>query len=352
MEIQFLPARFGDAIIVDYETNGEKRRFLIDGGTRGTRHDIRKVLQDGLTHLELVVVSHIDRDHIEGVLAMLEEADPGFTTRDFWFNAWDHLPKVGGETFSVEQGERLSKLLRETPVPWNKDFNGKAVKIADAGDLPVVDLDGDMKLTLLGPTHQNLLDLAPEWEKEVRDANLDPDFELEENDEEPVPGQESFDVVDIPDVAALANTPFTDDDTNANRSSIAFIAEHDGKRVMFAGDACVETLLDGLERFAPGEVVELDLVKIPHHGSPHNISKDLIDKIDCPRWVFSSNGSIFHHPKKEAVARVVEFVDSPEIIFNYRSDENAIWRESAVQNLHGYTVLCPEEGEKGVSVTL
>ena len=121
---------------------------------------------------------------------------------------------------------------------------------------------------------------------------------------------------------------------------------------MFAGDACVETLLDGLERFAPGEVVELDLVKIPHHGSPHNISKELIDKVECKRWVFSSNGSIFHHPKEEAVARVIEFASSPEIIFNYRSDENAIWRESVVQNLHSYTILCPEAGEKGVSVTL
>ena len=277
MQIHFLPARFGDAIIVDYETNGTKRRFLIDGGTRGTRHDIRKVLQDGLTDLELVVVSHIDRDHIEGLLAMLEEANTGFDTRDFWFNAWNHLPKSGGETFGAVQGERLSKALRDKQVPWNGDFGGDAVKIPDAGALPVIDLDGDMKLTLLGPTHQNLLELAPKWEKEVLDANLDPGFGLEENDEEPEPGPESFDAADLPDVPALANTPFTDDDSEANRSSIAFIAEHDDKRVLFAGDACVETLLDGLERFAPGEVVEFDLVKIPHHGSPHNISRELIE---------------------------------------------------------------------------
>jgi beta-lactamase superfamily II metal-dependent hydrolase len=352
LEIHFLPARFGDAIIVDYETDGRTLRFLIDGGTKGTRHDIRKVLRDGLTDLELVVVSHIDRDHIEGLLAMLEEANAGFDTRDFWFNAWNHLPKAGDETFGAEQGERLSRALREKNVPWNTDFGRNAVKVPDAGALPVIDLDGDMKLTLLGPTHQNLLELAPKWEKEVRDANLDPEFGLEASDEEPEPGPESFDAIDIPDVTALANTPFTDDDSEANRSSIAFIAEHDGKRVLFAGDACVETLLAGLERFAPGAVVKLDLVKIPHHGSPRNISKELIGRIDCPRWMFSSNGSIFKHPSKEAVARVIEFVDRPEIIFNYRSDENAIWRETAVQKLHGYTILCPDAGKKGISITL
>lgn len=352
MIIRFLPARFGDSIIVDYETNGTTHRLLIDGGTKGTRKDIRKVLEDGLTDLELIVVSHIDRDHIEGLLAMLEEDEAGFDTKDFWFNAWNHLPKSGGETFGAVQGERLSKALKIKEVPWNLEFDGDAVKIPDHGDLPVINLDGDMKLTLLGPTHQNLADLAPKWEDEVRDANLDPGFGLEENDEEPEPGTETFGATDLPDVTVLANTPFEDDDSEANRSSIAFIAEHGGKRVLFAGDACVETLLAGLERFSPGNVVELDLVKIPHHGSSHNISKDLIDKVDCKRWMFSSNGSIFNHPKPEAVARVIEYVSNPQIIFNYRSDENAVWRETAVQALHDYTAIFPDEGKTGVSVSL
>lgn len=354
MDIHFLPARFGDAILVDWTSNGTKRRLLIDGGTKGTRHDIRRVLADGLTELELTVVSHIDRDHIEGLLSMLEEPAPGFTTRDFWFNGFGHLPQPDDddEAFGAVQGERLSAALLAKGVPWNTDFQGAAVKVPDTGDLPTIDLEGDMRITLLGPTHANLAELLPKWEDEVRNANLDPGFGLQENDAEPEPGDESFDAVDIPDVPALANLPFTDDSSEANRSSIAFIAEHDDKKVLFAGDACVETLLAGLERFAPGEVVELDLVKIPHHGSPHNVSKELIDKVDCKRWVYSSNGSIFNHPKDEAVARVIHFNDAPELIFNYRSDENKIWEEAAIQQLFGYTAVYPEAGKKGISITL
>lgn len=309
-------------------------------------------MQDGLTKLELVVVTHIDRDHIEGLLAMLEEDVPGFTTRDFWFNAWNHLPKSGTETFGAVQGERLSKALRTQAMPWNVAFGGNAVKIPDAGALPVVELEGGMRLTLLGPTEQKLANLASKWEKEVLDNNLDPGFGLDDNDEETEFHGESFDVVDIPDVASLAQTRFEDDPSEANGSSIAFVAEHDGKRVLFSGDACVETLLAGLERFSLGAPVRFDLVKLPHHGSPHNISKTLIDKIDCPRYVFSSNGSIFHHPKPVAVARVIEFADSPELIFNYVSDENAIWGENVVKQLHGYTTLYPEPGKKGVTIQL
>lgn len=353
MDIHFLPARFGDAIIVDYETGNTKRRLLIDGGTKGTRHDIRDVLDDGLTALELTVVSHIDRDHIEGLLAMLEEDDAGFTTRDFWFNGFHHLPEPedDDEEFGAVQGERLTAALIAQGVPWNSDFQGAAVKVPDAGALPFVDLDGGMKITLLGPTHENLAELLPKWEQEVRAANLDPGFGLAENDAEPDTDDESFDATDIPDVPTLASLPFTDDDSPANRSSIAFVAEHDGKRVLFAGDACMETLLAGLERFSPG-AIEFDLVKIPHHGSPHNVSKELLDKVDCKRWVFSSNGSIFNHPKPEAVARVIHFAGQPELIFNYRSDENAIWEESAIQQLFDYTALYPEQGKKGIKISL
>lgn len=354
MDIHFLPARFGDAIIVDWVTNNKKRRMLIDGGTRGTRHDIRKVLDDQLSDLELTVVSHIDRDHIEGLLAMLEEEELGFTTRDFWFNGYNHLPKPEGddEDFGAVQGERLSAALIAKNLPRNKAFQGKAVVVPDAGELPFLVLDGGMKITLLGPSNQNLAELLPVWEQKVREANLDPGFGLVENDVEPTSNDESFDAVDIPDVPALANLPFTDDDSQANRSSIAFIAEHDGKKVLFAGDACVETLLNGLERFAPGEVVEFELVKIPHHGSPHNISKSLIDKLDCKRWIFSSNGSNFNHPKQEAVARVIEFVDAPQLIFNYRSDENVIWEVPEIQQIYNYTAVYPALGQNGVTIVL
>ncbi len=352
MHIAFLPARFGDSIVIDYQDDNQARRVLIDGGTSGTRHDIRKILEDGLTELELVVVSHIDRDHIEGILKMLEETEPGFSTGDFWFNAWNHLPKGDTETFSAEQGERLSRQLRIRDVPWNKAFGGNAVVIPDSGDLPVVELAGGLTLTLLGPTHQKLADLASKWEDEVLAANLNPGFGLDENDEEIDLDVESFDAVDIPDVAALAATPFEDDDSPANCSSIAFIMEHAGKRVLMPGDADVETLLHGLERFSPGTQVAVDLVKLPHHGSSHNVSRELLEKIDCRRYMFSSNGSIFHHPKPEAVARVIQFVDQPELIFNYRSEENAIWEEGFLQRQHGYTTLYPDAGSAGISVTL
>ena len=47
----------------------------------------------------------------------------------------------------------------------------------------------------------------------------------------------------------LARRPFEPDDSAANASSIAFVAEHDdGGRVLLAGDATAEVLVAGLRQ--------------------------------------------------------------------------------------------------------
>ena len=122
-KITFLPATFGDCIFIEYGDEQDPSRILVDGGTAGTREHIQKLLRAlpyGQRHLELVVVTHIDNDHIAGILTLLEEeaeAPPHkklrFTIGDFWFNGWPHLhddPK-GIELYGAEQGEKLTKQI-------------------------------------------------------------------------------------------------------------------------------------------------------------------------------------------------------------------------------------------------
>ena len=179
-EIRFLPARYGDCIWIEYGDHNLTSRILIDGGTAGTKTDIKKLisaLPEEDRHFELMIVTHIDRDHIEGILSLLEEDELSFRVDDFWFNGWDHLPETD-EAFGAVQGERLSAAILKHHLNWNKKFEGHAVVIPDDGILPVKIMGGGIKITLLSPQIQNLAYLRSKWEKEVKEAGLIPGFGL------------------------------------------------------------------------------------------------------------------------------------------------------------------------------
>ena len=81
-----------------------------------------------------MVVTHIDRDHIEGILALLEEDELPFKVDDFWFNSWQHLKQVRTEELGAGQGERLTAAIIKHQIKWNKAFENKAVVIPGSGD--------------------------------------------------------------------------------------------------------------------------------------------------------------------------------------------------------------------------
>ena len=357
-KINFLPARFGDSIWIEYGDPQSPHLILIDGGTAGTRTAIAAELNQipaDKRHLDLLVITHIDRDHIEGVLGLLDKKDPGFQVDDLWFNGWPHLPENPDEAepFGALQGERLSKNILRLKWPWNAAFDHKAVFIPEAGPLPSLTLAGGMKITLLSPTNRALAELRPQWEDEVRTANLVPGFGMQPNDDLPEEAEQSFDLTGLPDIDLLLQTPFQADTSEANASSIAFLGEFEGKRAVFAADAHAETLLSSFNRLSPDQKVSLDLYKVSHHGSKYTTTKELVEKVDCPLYIFSTNGSIFKHPDRETVARVISAGgDQPHLVFNYRSTLNQVWDLSKLKDKYTYTTTYPEISGKGIEIEI
>ena len=81
------------------------RRILIDGGRPGTYPRLRQLLdQLDDKELELMVVTHVDQDHILGVLAMLEDDTLPVTFKDVWFNGYDELMD-NVESFGPQDGK-------------------------------------------------------------------------------------------------------------------------------------------------------------------------------------------------------------------------------------------------------
>jgi metal-dependent hydrolase (beta-lactamase superfamily II) len=352
--IHFLPARYGDCIWLEYGTGDTLYHILIDGGTSGTKKDIKQKLSSLPNNLvfDLLVVTHIDRDHIEGILSILEEDELSIRVKDLWFNGWGHLPVDPIEALGAEQGERLSAAILKHDIPWNVAFNEAAVVVPEVGDLPVIELPGGMKLTLLSPTIAGLKKLRSKWIDEIEAAGMEPGFglvipETDESEEIVALG------MDVPDIEALLLEPFEEDNSAANGSSIAFLAEYGGKRVLFAGDAYPTTVLNSLKRKFDTNKLNLDLVKLSHHASKGNTSPDLLQFLDCFKYVISTNGSIFHHPSQVTLARILDIKgEGVEFIFNYESEHNRCWDAVSLRDGFGYTTRYPRSGETGIMVSL
>jgi beta-lactamase superfamily II metal-dependent hydrolase len=91
------------------------------------------------------------------------------------------------------------------------------------------------------------------------------------------------------------------DSSHANGSSIAVLLEYKDRKILLAGDAFSDDLVDGINSVSD-ERLTLDVFKLPHHGSRNNVHKELIEAVDCERWLISSDGTRFKHPDAEAIA--------------------------------------------------
>ncbi|MET0955274.1 MAG: MBL fold metallo-hydrolase, partial [Cryobacterium sp.] len=77
-ELEVFRAKHGDALLLHYGTKAKPRYALIDGGPGGTWEDVLKVRLQELRGeralpLRWVMLSHVDDDHVNGLIDMLEE---------------------------------------------------------------------------------------------------------------------------------------------------------------------------------------------------------------------------------------------------------------------------------------
>jgi glyoxylase-like metal-dependent hydrolase (beta-lactamase superfamily II) len=361
LRIDMLPGGNGDALWIEYGDVGAPRRILVDGGTKGSWDDpdgLRariEALPAGERSFELLVVTHVDGDHIEGALALLQTDALGVTYGDVWFNGWRHLPQTLEPRGPVE-GELLTDAIVHRGLPWNDAFGGGAVVVPFHGPLRSAELADEMKVTVLGPGPEQLVALKPEWRTAVEEAGLDPDKPrpVPAADEPLSPGAAVL--ATKPDVDALAASAFHQDTAKPNGSSIVLLLEHDDATALLTGDAFPSVVLQGVGRYLAdiGESrLALDAFKTPHHGSRANVSSELLEALDCKRHLISSNGSKTSHPHPEAVGRTIASAGpGSTLFFNYSTRFNDLWADAELRDLHRYETVYPDAGRFGVSVKL
>jgi hypothetical protein len=289
-------AAAGDCLLLHYGEPARRRVMLIDGGPRGNYKRRLKGRLDqlrgelGLTGpipLELVMVSHIDDDHIAGVLDLVRECadaldlseDPPCHIKRLWHNGFGALLGQEAEdaaigvtaaelplrqdtqavVASVGQGTRLQTESRRLRAELNA---GRELVSAPEDGVLELDVDG-IALTVVAPAEEQIDALRELWARELAKR---PDGAAA--------------------VAAYADTGVP------NLSSIVVHVEFGGCSMLLTGDARGDLVLKGLERagLMSGGVLEVDLLKLPHHGSDRNVETDFFRRILARHYVISADG--------------------------------------------------------------
>lgn len=344
MEVNFLNAGCGDAIHIRLLGEDNKsHNILIDGGSeKGTiyEHSIRKVISDINSRKELIdlwIISHIDDDHIGGVLRFLSdkeifmETDLSSTLFLFNYSDWDYeLKKSERDLKSTRQGILLRTFLRDN-YKLHEHITDESEPMNFFG----------ARITFLSPDQKHLTRLINKWKgQEVKKVST-PVSTLKRS-------KESDYGIKLSDFDLET---FSNDGSEENASSIAFLLDYRGRRCLFTADSHPGVLMNGLKKLLnTNGKIEVDIMQIPHHGSKFNSNLELLKLIECNDFVVSADGMNDNNlPNKITLARVIAANPDKKIRF-YITQENSVTRSifSVDGPLPNVAVLFPEPSTNGI----
>jgi len=325
----------------------------------GTAFWLRARLRElGADHLDLLVLTHVDADHIEGVILLVNDLDLAVDVREVWYNG---APQLFDDLGAV-QGEILGALLAERGIAWNTTFRAQAIAVPSAeAPLPTVSLADSMTATVLGPDDEALSRLRSVWCETCQEAGLtvgsvSEALQLLRARPRLLPRHTYLAPPPAPDVMGLIRQRRSWDTAPPNRSSIVLLLEWRGLRVLLSGDATPAALAAGIRRYLAqtgAEQLMLDAFKLPHHGSAKNLSPEIVSLAPAEHYLFSSDGGYFQHPDDVAVATVlVHGRPESELLFNYDNARTRQWDHPQIRERYRCQARYPVPGTGGLRLSL
>jgi len=371
LQIRMFQARHGDAFLIRCREKTGSTNILVDAGPEDVyERELKPVLEEMKNNgeqIDLFIVTHIDDDHIGGAIALIEDnglaSQPNvIPIKEVWHNAYRHLQKTlpntplndedlkwligftrkwkrslkakkqGKRTVSARQGSALGALLLRGGYSWNMAVGGRAV---NTQTLPAYQISEFACLKILSPQEEQLANLKNYWYKELKkqgfkghladSSEFDDAYEyfmIAVEEAQKRNGKRGVSFSD-PNWETLKSDCAQEDKSCKNGSSIAFVLEYAGKKLLFAGDAFPSVIADSIHQHYPNETTpcEMDVIKISHHGSKHNTSSNLLNMIDAPLYLISTNGALHGHPDLEALVKIVNRSQKRPrtLMFNYET---------------------------------
>lgn len=428
MKLRVFQSDKGDCLLLH---GADGKKVLVDGGMRSSysRHvapALDRLRRQGEV-LDVVYVSHIDQDHISGVLQMMDDevewrvhdfqveggnkhhAPPAARrppkVRDIWHNAFheqveDNAGEIeemlaasasilsgselsvvrelaaaqGDLTTSIAEAIQLSRRVSpdQLGIRLNRPAGGALMMVREKphGAVRV----GGMRFRIIGPFEADLTKLRAEWDawlkknktrlksiqtKAEKDAGA---FSTREIADLLVPklqqAEELSSLLPLDDVAAATfKLGERNKVTTPNLASLMFHVEEDGKTLLLTGDGHHADIIEGLRHIGKLDargLLHVDVLKVQHHGSEHNIDEAFCQVVTAKHYVFCGNGE-HANPDLRAIRAVADsriggdparLSQNPEAAgkfkFWFNCSEEATGKEEAKEHMRAVKQLVDE----------
>lgn len=392
--IEALRAKHGDCLLIYHGSADQPSLILVDGGPAGVfkrslaprLESLRdELVTDGPLPIRLAMLSHVDDDHIKGLLDLTkrlrdqrkDQQPLDYEIQTLWHDSFDRMlgtrcqallaagdsaiegaSLVDGELAtglgvdpwtalvcaSVPQGLQLRDDAKLLGLEVNAPLGELVLARGDGAPVDPPLIDG-LEMVVLCPSAQRLVELQEEWDKELEARGLaEPD--------------------DSVDVAAYL------DRSAYNLASIVVLLRSQGKQVLLTGDARGDDILAGARAAGLLDTGpwHLDVLKLPHHGSSNNVELDFFQAITADHYIVSGDGG-HGNPNVETFRLLlaarrgddkpfsIHLTYAPETFRAHRGHEYPVQElEDLFANERDagreFEVLTPDEDEPGLKLDL
>lgn len=251
----FLDVGQGDAMLLKLPHGGN---VLIDAGPGSNISEpLRRAMGWLGRHIDLVVVTHFDRDHCEGLLKVLRDYSVG------------HILITGVEQRTELQGTLFS-FLAERGIPvWIADAASDFV--LDYGD---ADGRGQVMLDVMWP----LESMAGKYVKSANETSI---------------------------VARILVG------TSRGQHNVLNV----DSKILMTGDIGFETENKLVARYGKSGELRAEILKVPHHGSRHSSGEEFLRRVRATLAVISvSARNTYGHPHPDALGRLGDVLRASQIL--------------------------------------
>ena len=362
MKLTIFQAGKGDCLLL---SASDGTNVLVDGGM----HDAYKAhvapalgaMHSSRRKIDLLYVSHIDEDHISGILELFKD-ELAWRIVDYqrrngnrdvrppdrprppkvghiWHNAFhEQADANAGEVeellaaeapaleasarrdlrkqapfhrelaASIRQGIELSQRINSEhlKIKLNHHFDGKLALVRD--DQRPIQMRG-FTLTVIGPFREDLDVLRKKWNQWVK-ANKRKIEDLKRELRRESQGLATTEIESLhePLRAAAEGLGKRSDVTPPNLASLMLLAEADGRTVLLTGDGHATDIVKGLRQAgrldAQGRM-HFDVMKVQHHGAKANITSAFAREITADCYVFCGDGE-HGNPEPDVVREIID----------------------------------------------
>lgn len=283
--VKILDVGDADAIIIEYKekTTSSWITVLIDAGNVGDGDKIKEYLKktNGKHVINYAFCTHPDKDHKGGFFELLDDESVEIQN----LCLMDPCDYIGIEDFAKVKKQDNARIKARAcwnhPEDKSKNLIDIAIKKGIFQNISIDSYFNNIPITILGPSDDFYREIVLGMVSNFAEINDSPDTSFYDE------------IAKVSEEDAKSVIDKDDDDSYTNGSSLILLFEpSENRKFLLTGDASCSSLADAL--FNTDKDFANCILKVPHHGSEHNLNTELIDFLSPSSAVISAKGSRKH----------------------------------------------------------